>query len=98
MLTTETFAGLIEPKEIGRITLGFTVAIEQSFLDDQARMTQAEVKRRFEICVKIFRELRGDLHWGVQRILSKLPEYLRCELDGHPWTPDTRAMWMPSDR
>ncbi len=98
MLTTETFAGLIEAKDLAKITLSFTSTIGASFDEDKSRSTHSEIKRRFEICVKLFRELRGDLNWGVDRILDKLPEYLRCELDGIPWTPDTRTMWLPRDQ
>jgi hypothetical protein len=33
----------------------------------------------------------------LQRVLDHLPEYLRCELDGIPWQPDTRMVWVPAD-
>jgi len=60
-------------------------------------MTQAEVRRRFGICERLFRQLRGDLHWGLTRVLDHLPTYLRYELDGQPWEPDARSCWMPDD-
>ena len=97
MLTNESFSGLIEQKDLGRVTNSFTEIIGASFLADGAPMTRSEVKRRFEICVGIFKQLRGDLHWGISRILDNLPRYLRCELEGDSWTPDARGMWLPGD-
>lgn len=52
--------------------------------------SRAEYVRRTEICVKIFRELRGDLKWTVERILDHLPGFLRKQLDGVPWEPEAR--------
>ena len=60
-------------------------------------MTGAEIRRRFAICERLLRELRGDLGWGLQRVLGHLPHYLRCELEGVPWAPDERAIWVPED-
>jgi len=97
MLTTQTFAELVEPHQLGRITNSLTRTIELSFVQDKSSMTQNEVRRRFEICIRLFKQLRGDHHWGVQRILDRIPEYLRCELDGKSWEPDSRGMWLPGD-
>ena len=83
--------------ELGRLTLGIEQAVTRSFAADGARMTGAEVRRRFGICERLFRQLRGDLGWGLVRVLDHLPEYLRCELDGMPWEPDRRTCWMPGD-
>jgi len=77
--------------------LGIEQAIERSFRADGARVTNAEVRRRFEICERLFRQLRGDLGWGMQRVLDHLPGCLRCELDGVSWEPDHRTFWMPED-
>jgi hypothetical protein len=92
-----TFSGLIEVGQVERVTIAFEETIALSFLADKARMTQAEIKRRFNICVDIFKKLRGDLHWGIDRTLHFLPSYLRDELEGVAWTPDRRTMWMPHD-
>jgi len=73
------------------------IAIEKSFAQDGARVTQSEVKRRFELCARIFKTLRGDLHWGIERIEGHLSEYLRAELDGRTWEPDKREVWIPGD-
>lgn len=97
------FRGLIADDLVGRVTNDFIEVIGKSFAEDQKRsgkpirMTQAEVKRRFDMCAKIFALLRGDLHWGIQRITDHLPIYLRAELDGKPWEPDQRQCWMPGD-
>lgn len=91
------FSKLVAEQEVGRVTCGILRTIERSFADDGSRKTQSEVARRFQICEKIFRLLRGDKGWGIQRVLGKLPEYLRCELDGKPWVPDERTIWAAGD-
>lgn len=91
------FRGLVEDGQVGMVTIALMQAIEKSFKVDGARITQSEVKRRFEICTKIFTSLRGDLNWGITRAVDKLPAYLRAELDGKQWMPDSRTMWVPED-
>lgn len=92
------FAKLIDENQVSRVTLAFEKAIADSFTKHpQNHLTRAEVKRRFDMCSKIFETLRSDLKWGVERILSKLPTYLDHELNGTDWTPDTRTIWAPGD-
>jgi hypothetical protein len=91
------FLDLIEQDQLARVVLGFEHAVTRSFETDGARMTDAEVRRRFGICERLFRQLRGDLGWGLHRVLDHLPHYLRCELDGLRWEPDSRTIWMPED-
>lgn len=92
-----TFSGLIESGQVGRVTIAFEAIIADSFISDGARLTRSEIKRRFEMSAVIFKKLRGDLHWGIERVLDFLPTYLRDELEGVDWKPDTRTMWMPRD-
>lgn len=92
------FVKLIDSKQVGAVTLAFTKTIEASFITHPMRvMTQSEVKRRFNICASIFCELRGNLKWGVQRAVDRVPEYLGKVLNGESWKPDARACWMPGD-
>jgi hypothetical protein len=91
------FLALIESEQLGRVMLGIEHAVTRSFETDGARMADAEVRRRFGICERLFRQLRGDLGWGVVRVLDRLPHYLRCELDGQAWEPDRRTLWIPED-
>ncbi len=91
------FLALIESEQLGRVLRGIEHAVTRSFETDGARMTDAEVRRRFGICERLFRQLRGDLGWGVIRVLDRLPHYLRCELDGQAWEPDHRTLWIPED-
>lgn len=84
-------------EHLARVVVGIEAAVAKSFEVDGARMTGDEVRRRFGICERLYRQLRGDLGWGVQRVLGHLPRYLRCELDGQPWEPDTRTLWVPQD-
>jgi hypothetical protein len=94
---TRAFLNLVENDQLAQAVLGIERAVAQSFEADGARMTGAEVRRRFDICARLLRQLRGDLGWGLQRVLDHLPQYLRCELDGVPWEPDRRTCWMPED-
>jgi hypothetical protein len=91
------FMELLEKDQIGRVMLAIEQAVTRSFEVDGARMTGDEIRRRFSICERLIRRLRGDLGWGLHRVLDHLPHYLRCELDGQPWEPDTRTIWMPED-
>ena len=88
-----------------QVSHGVLAAVTASFQEDQKRknrtrsvnVTGAELKRRVNLCLKIYRELRGDLGWGLQRAIDHLPRYLRFELDGISWEPDQRKVWAPGD-
>lgn len=88
-----------------RVTQGVYRAVKISFEEDQRRIgrsrsvnvTADELKRRVNLCLKIYREVRGDLEWGLQRAIDHLPSYLRFELDGVKWEPDQRKVWAPGD-
>lgn len=76
--------------------------VAQSFRNDAARngaehaqrvQTEAEMKRRADICGRWFRVMRGDLHWSKPRILDELPRALQAELDGGTYTPPERSLW-----
>ena len=91
------FGDLVAQEQVGRVSLAIERAISGSFRQDGARMTGDEVRRRFAICERLVRRLRGDLGWGLQRALDHLPHYLRCELDGIHWLPNARTVWVPAD-
>ncbi len=92
-----TFSDLVNQQQVGAATVAIERAIARSFGEDNARVTGDEVRRRFAICERLLRQLRGDLGWGLQRALDHLPRYLRCELEGVPWQPDARTIWTPGD-
>lgn len=84
--------------DLGRITLGIYGAIEASFAEQAMRNpTREEVKRRFVICINWAKTLRGDLKWGLDRIVDSMPDILKAELLGTKWEPDKRSCWVPSD-
>lgn len=105
------FADLVHADNIPKVVLGIEKAVANSFIEDKkpgriilvtglssaARETpRDEAKRRISICIRIFKDLRGDLSWGIDRILDHLPKFLRCELDNVPWRPEpyaARAGW-----
>lgn len=91
------FLDLVTQDQVARVTLAIERVIAGSFAEDASRQTGDEVRRRFAICERLLRHLRGDLGWGLQRVLDHLPKYLRCELDGVPWKPEARTVWAPSD-
>jgi hypothetical protein len=90
------FADLVAEEQIGRVVLGIEGAVGASFLEDRSRLTGDEIRRRFDVCARIIKTLRGELGWALARVLDHLPRYLRCELDGIPWSPDAdRVLWAP---
>ncbi|HET9621194.1 MAG TPA: hypothetical protein VFP84_07500 [Kofleriaceae bacterium] len=97
MIGVRSLLASLGAAELAGVTLGIERAVARSFAADRARITATEVGRRFDLCLCMVAHLRGDLGWGLQRILDRLPHYLRCELDGQPWEPDRRTLWMPED-
>jgi hypothetical protein len=91
------FLSLIESEQLEQALLGIEHAVTRSFEADGTRVTGAEVRHRFAICERLVRQLRGDLRWGLVRVIDHLPHYLRYELDGQAWEPDRRTCWMPED-
>ena len=83
--------------ELGKITMAIEAAIATSFALDGGTITDSEVKRRFNICQDVFKILRGDMKWRIERIIDHLPQYLRAELAGSSWAPNSRQCWVPGD-
>jgi len=83
--------------DLARVVVAIEVTVMKSLREDGARATGDEIQQRFDICECLIRLLRGDLGWGLQRVIDHLPHYLRCELDGQRWEPDRRTIWMPTD-
>lgn len=90
-----------DPMVLTQLVNGFQDVIVKSFAKGcdpvRSNPTASHVRDRFKICERIFRALRNEKQWGVQRILDKLPEYLHCELNGQDWEPDARSVWVPTD-
>lgn len=88
---------LIDTDDVGKVTRIFEDAIALSFVTNKMRViTRAEVARRFDLCDKIFTTLRADLKWSIPKIADVLATYLKCELDGVPYSPeDMRSSWSP---
>lgn len=80
---------------IRRVTVSFIATINASFVQDKSRMTQNEIKRRFDICITALRELRADHGWAWTRILDAMPALLRSKLDGTPFDPAAQGtLWI----
>lgn len=89
---------LQSPTAIGTVTTGIQKAVERSLASHPMRhLTRAEVKRRFDLCVKWFKVMRMDHKFSIDRAVSQLGTALRAELDGKPFNPHTKALWRPED-
>jgi hypothetical protein len=83
---------------MGVLVNGITDALYISFEQSGMKSPTFEDKRqRFAICMNWAIKLRGDLKWGVQRIVDAMPEILRTELSGSKWEPSQRQCWIPED-
>jgi hypothetical protein len=95
------FLGLVEEEMIPDIVHGIETAVLLSVHQDRVRnviivpgsITKDELKRRSAMCIEIFRVLRGDLKWSLDRIADNLADFLRKQLDGVDWEPAARASW-----
>ena len=58
-------------------------------------ITVSEARRRVQICERIWKALRLDKRWSLQRACDHLYRYLVAELDGVAWEPNDRALWVP---
>jgi hypothetical protein len=96
----ETILSLFQGEALDKLNGAILRAVHRSCLDAQGKMfnlTRAEVKERVEACFKQAKILRGDLKWGVERIIGQLDEVLRCHLAKMDYTPPERQCWIPED-
>lgn len=72
-------------------------AVLQSFEQRPMRcgITQAEARRRVAMCERIWQVLRLEKGWSLQRVCDHFLRFLLCEIDGIPWEPDDRTIWVP---
>lgn len=89
------FSGLVAEEDFPRVVRAFDRAITRSFdAHGMSHPTRAEVKARFDACVRILRVLRGDMRWGLTKSLDHVPAFLADELAGRKWEPRVRASWI----
>ncbi len=94
----ETIMSLFPGDLLGALTKGVTLAVHKSFEQQSMKNpTRDEIKRRFDICLKWAKVFRGDLKWGIQRIVDEFDNVLVKELTGATYEPPTRQCWIQSD-
>jgi hypothetical protein len=97
----ETILSLFPGEALGRLTNAVFETVDKSFRDANGKVfqgtTQAEIRDRFTVCLDKAKILRGDLKWGLERIIGQLDEILRCHLAKLDYVPPTRACWIPDD-
>ncbi len=107
--TSTPFVELLNhPGQAAEVTQKFEAMIMESFATDaarkaiasgvqgEARVTGAELKRRFNVLADWFKVMRGDMGWSMSRTFDELPRALRSQLDGEIYVPDARRnMWAP---
>lgn len=91
------------PEDLQRVYKGLMATIANSFKQDGDRgsiinLTDTEFRRRFQICEKWFRIMRGDCGYSVEKTVDFLPRALRCDLDGESFEPPKSDVsgWAPS--
>lgn len=52
-------------------------------------LTPAELQRRVDICCDILEILILDLKWPLIKVNDFLPTYLKCEIDGSKYNPES---------
>lgn len=86
---------------MGCLCNAISESVFKSLCDEKGKMRgdvpRTEVKERFTACIKAARELRGDLKWGLERIIGVLDEVLICHLSKMEFKPSDRKCWIPSD-
>ena len=87
------FLELLDLTAKARAVDAIAAAIGGSFAQDQARQTESEIQRRFDLSLSLVAIMRNDMKWSWQRIEDTLPEALRSKLDGGTWEPSERGSW-----
>ncbi len=92
---------------MARVQGAFARALAQSFREDARtygmdfarRMlaNEGERKRRADLLAQLYRRMRGDWGWSVQRTIDTLAEALRVELDGGTYERPRGSLWTPGD-
>lgn len=93
-----TFLRLFASGNAPLIAAAVTSAIEHSYAVCPMRQrTEAENKRRFELCAEIYETLvESPYVWATTRIIEHLPRFLVERLEKRDWKPKPGGMWNPA--
>lgn len=94
----EILSELVIPRDQQRCEDMIAEAIEYSFLICRCNnITRSEIKRRLDICFRIFCDLRAEAQprYTLDRIEDCLRICLVYELEGQPWSHLKRKAWVP---
>lgn len=96
-----------DPRNIAKLVRGIEKAVQRSYDQDAIRdgagrvvTTQAEIRRRTNLCIDMAKDLRHDAKWSIDRISDALPRMLRRRLDGQDFDPTTehaRLSWFAEE-
>lgn len=88
---------LLGTAALGHVTRGIQAAISKSFRTHPVRhRTDAEVKRRFEICIRWFKAFRFEKKYSIERSVDEMGHALAADLSGVDYAPKRdRAVWAP---
>lgn len=98
-MSTSPFLDLLsDPMDIKAVVNSITDAVAVSYVSHPMRkQTDREDRRRTQICLRLFRLMRGDVRWPVRRCVDTMAEALQVELSGKKWTPDPRSSWFTTE-
>ena len=70
------------------IMLSFRI-VDTAALGKQSVISTDEVRRRWKLCERWFRMMRGDLGYSLNKTLDSIPTALVCELTEQEFIPDS---------
>lgn len=84
--------------DLGKITNGIFSAVAKSFTRQKIEApARTEIKRRFELIMNHALMCRGDLKWGLERIVGAMDAMLEADANGSRWEPSERSVWVQQD-
>ena len=94
MPTPEQVTALVGGTSAAPVVTLLTNVVAGTFFTHPSTRTDAVVRERFELAWQTLRILVGDFKWSLPRVTDHLLGYVRLQLDGLPWQPSERRVWL----